>query len=228
MQSGLVRDQEFGPTATLQWLEWPHRASLVIRHAERSSLESGLHLNLTERGREEAVAFGRQLHEYDRIRLFYSPDDRCHDTAQAIAESAEKIGARIIAFQEDEYLDWITCFVEDRCMLIAERMTPSSLRPLLSGAIIRKILRRSFGESDKIMRHLIQRLLESDSPGLLDVNVSHDWDIMALREYHLGMRFEEYGLIDYLDGLVLFLSDGSVMVSYKPFTQNVVSNAFRK
>ncbi len=221
----MVRDHEFGPIETLRWLGWPKRASLIVRHAERTSRESGLDLQLTEKGRQEAEAFGRQLVRYDRLRLYYSPNHRCHDTAQAIAESARQTGAHIIAFQEDEYLDWITCFIEDKCMSIAERRNRSIIRSLFSRATIRNIIERSFGGSDKVMRHLVQRTLEDNSPGVLDVNVSHDWDILTLRENYLGMRFEEYGLIDFLDGLVLFPSDGSATVAYQPLARKSTGSA---
>jgi hypothetical protein len=45
------------------------------------------------------------------------------------------------------------------------------------------------------------------------INITHDWNIMILREYYLGLKHEEIGQPEYLDGLYAYLNAESIILS---------------
>ncbi len=172
------------------------------------------HLRLTERGKRDAQHFGAQLHKYQRIRLYHSPAKRCRETAQAIAKGADQIGADIIIIEEDQGLSWTTCVLNDHCLLMVERMGHDFIREWFLGKVDPTLIKSISATSSEMADHLIQRFAEEDTPGLLDINVSHDWNILALRENYLNLRNEDAGWIGFLDGLALYSFNGSVSLAY--------------
>lgn len=51
-------------------------------------------------------------------------------------------------------------------------------------------------------------------PGHLVVAVTHDWNLMAVREHLFGARFEDVGWIPFLDGLAFARDEGGLRVAW--------------
>lgn len=69
------------------------RFGLLIRHAERDEIkdsEFGNDVLLTENGKRDAEKLGKSLSEYNVIRIYTSPVERCVQTAQFIKKGLQK------------------------------------------------------------------------------------------------------------------------------------------
>lgn len=174
------------------------------------------HLGLTERGKRDAQDFGELLHEYQAVRLYHSPARRCRETAQAIGMGVERIGIDVITAEEDKELNWTTCVLNDHCLLMVERLGHDFIREWFSGKVDRNLIKSAAVTSSEMATHMVQRLAEDGRSGLLDINISHDWNILTLRENYLNLRHEDMGWIGYLDGLALYPLDGSISLAYGP------------
>jgi hypothetical protein len=56
---------------------------------------------------------------------------------------------------------------------------------------------------------------DNDLEPRLAILISHDWNLMAVREYFFGIRHEDAGWIDFLDGIVIRPTAGGVSFSYR-------------
>jgi hypothetical protein len=210
-------NQMFSSIGTLHRANWPGRASLVIRHAERFPILSALnnhHVGLTEKGFADAVEFGRSLVGYQKLRLFYSPAKRCRETAQSIARGAGEAGIEIIAIEEAPDLSGSANILDVSCLKVADTMGQDFIRAWFSGRIDPRTIKELAKAAEDMSAPIVGRLLDQEAAGLLDINVSHDWNIMAMRENYLRLRHEDLGWLNYLDGLAFFPSGSAVGIAY--------------
>lgn len=185
----------------------------IIRHAERYPIvdpSRPTEAEITPSGAEAARRFGERLEGFDKLRLFHSPVKRCRQTAECIAEGASQTGISIEVSGPREALgvDYILDLVE------AGRLTAEHgdhfVRLWFDGKMPESIIWPTSRLAAEKLEFL--RRCASDDTGngrRLDLHVSHDWNIIVLREYLLGLRHEETGWLDFLDGLCLGLcADG--------------------
>ena len=79
------------------------RLAIIIRHGERPEISDGVlgdNVLLTERGKAEAVEFGKLLAPYEISKIFTSPWQRCIQTAECIRQG---LGSNI-EIEQDKYL----------------------------------------------------------------------------------------------------------------------------
>ena len=188
------------------------RLVLLLRHAERAAvtdLRSAAQVMLTEQGRADARSLGRLLgRRYGRASLYHSPIPRCRQTAEALADGAIEArgGARV-----EGPLEWLGFELTGG--------DPNWLNEQISAAGHEGFLRLWFDGRyplDAIapiaraasfqMRHILRQL--EDSPSPVTVDVTHDWNLMLLREHYLGLRHEDVGVTPYLDSIALLRRDG--------------------
>lgn len=185
-------------------------SAIIIRHAERHPLISvvdSLGVGLTDIGLRDAYIFGLSLPHYPRVRIWHSPSLRCHQTAENIALGLNEQGSEVVLFDED----WSLCgpYVrETESLLLAERMGNRFLREWFDGRVDTKLIDPVSEAVPQVLCPIIRKL--KDTPGL-DIHVSHDWDIMLLRESLFDIRFEEEGWLGFLDGLVF--TDEKIRIS---------------
>ena len=70
---------------------------------------------------------------------------------------------------------------------------------------------------DEVARQVLlvaAELLGAAPPDTLLVLVTHDWNVMLVREAILGLTHEEVGWLDYLDGLLITRVDDAVEVDW--------------
>lgn len=203
---------------TLQSIEAPSVAA-IIRHAERYPIvdpSRPCDAEIKPAGAEAARAFGAGLSGFDSVRLLHSPVTRCRQTAECIAEGASKIGLRteILGPQEVLGVDYILDLVE------AGRLTALHGDHFVRLWFEKKIPEAVIWSTDRLAEakfsFLRRRLLEPHSGGRrLDLHVSHDWNIIVLREYLLGVRHEDTGWLDFLDGLCFSNTEERLRAYYR-------------
>ena len=192
--------------ATLHSLTAHRTVAAVMRHAARQPIvdpREPLSAELTPAGRQDAEAFGANITGFDRLRLFHSPVKRCQQTAECVAAGATRAGlaVELVGAQPELGVAYILNQVETGRLsgLHGEHFVRLWFTNQVPVELIERapdIVRRKVG-------YVAARLLEP-APAVgrrLDLHVSHDWNVIILRELLLGVRHEEAGWARFLDGV---------------------------
>jgi broad specificity phosphatase PhoE len=192
------------------------RMLLLVRHAERSAiidLRSHAQVMLTEQGRLDARAFGRALGaRFDRIVAWHSPIPRCKETAELLVGGAGELapGAECVGA-----LDWLGGeFIggnpEWGNAQFAAHGEYGFLRRWFDGVYSR----REIAPLSEAAAYMLGRIREHLSVlrGPAAVGVTHDWNLMLLRESYLGLRHEEVGVPAFLDSVALLERSGKLVL----------------
>jgi broad specificity phosphatase PhoE len=204
-----------------------HRTvAAVMRHAARHPIANPAEPTLaeiTEEGAKAAEAFGARIRGFDRVRLFHSPVKRCRQTAECIARGATRAGlATEVAGPHDELgVDYILDLAEAGRLTVMHN--DHFVRLWFTGQVPTTVIRPPQALADRKTSYLAARLRDPAVDGRrLDLHVSHDWNIIILRELLLGVRHEEAGWLTFLDGVAFagkapqlraFYRDRDVVVS---------------
>ncbi|MBI0582939.1 MAG: histidine phosphatase family protein [Methanomassiliicoccus sp.] len=200
-------------------LEGKGPAALIVRHAERHpvrSIHDSLAIGLTEKGKEDAVRFGESIAGPTEVRLYHSPAVRCRETAMGIAEGLRSNGLRVIGTEERRSL-CAPYLKDERVLIDADRLGHAFMRAWFEGRFDPRWLLPTPEAADMVLSPMISGL-DSISENGLEIHVSHDWEIVLLREELLGVRYEDAGWVEYLDGLALTRA-GSVYSASCPHGQ---------
>ena len=164
---------------------------------------------LTEQGRLDALALGKLIgRRLGAAAIWHSPVPRCRQTAESLAAGARESGglARV-----EGPRGWIgpdsvggdPTWLNDQ---IAARGHDAFLRSWFDGRYSpAKMMPLAEAAANQMERVLLQ--LES-SPSSLVIDVTHDWNLMLLREHYLGLRHEDVGFPSYLDSVAVLRRDG--------------------
>lgn len=194
-------------------------AAAFLRHAERHPIEDvgdPTKAELTDAGHQAAESFGARIRGFDCVRLFHSPVKRCRQTAEAIARGVRsRGGAAELAGPEDALgIDYILDVKE------AGRLTllhgDHFVRLWFTGKIAPGVIDRAEKIAAMKLGHVAERLRQPCPQGRrLDLHVSHDWNILVLRELLVGVRHEDAGWLDYLDGVAFAPVAGGLRAIYR-------------
>jgi len=188
------------------------RYSLLVRHAEREHIGDVMKMFdalLTEKGRADAFALGKELARTGSVVLHHSPVARCRETAEMIAAgivdaggSAEMRGATndlggfylvgdgremIPLIRKHDFLPFVRLWFDGA-------LEPGLMMPLADAA------RAQLAFLDAQLRDGVHSY----------INVSHDWNVMLMREHFFGMRHDELGAPDYLEGVACYRDAGTL------------------
>lgn len=194
-------------------------AAAIIRHAQRHPLGSTTDPSkalLTDAGKAAAVALGGRISGFAHLRLFHSPVMRCQQTAECIAEGASSSGMRIELCGARPRLGFVCAKNEPAALTLYTEIGDAFVTRWLSGQLPQGMME---DPSDTVSQNLaeIADALDQATPHgpRLDLHVSHDWNIMVMRELLVGVRHEEVGWLGFLDGLGLWrTADARLQVTY--------------
>ncbi len=199
------------------------RLAAVLRHSVRESIgdkRDHHELHLTEEGRRRAVEFGKNLPRGKTIRLFNSPVSRCRETAECIQEGVQSGGGVAILMGVRGFLRVpLTDFagaLEQMKRIGVFQFT----RMWLEDQIDRKIVDAPRQAFEEMATGVVSTLLENEQ-GHIDLHVAHDWNVLLLRERILGIRHEDAGWPDFLDGVILTHEKGKVTASYGKIAKTI-------
>jgi phosphohistidine phosphatase SixA len=197
--------------------DWRSPAAIMVRHAARHpvlNLNHSLVVGLTDQGKIDAKAFGSRLRNYRSVRLFHSPAVRCRETAEGISMGMQGNGTNVMGIEET----WSLCapyLKDERILRIADDLGEGFMRVWFNGELDERSISHTPEAADIVLRPVLERLSDPDGRGRLDVHVSHDWELVLLREELLGLRYEGVGWVEYLDGIVLYPEGDGFNVSYR-------------
>lgn len=181
-------------------------AAVVLRHAARHPIvdpREPLAAELTPAGRQDAEDFGSRITGFERLRLFHSPVKRCQQTAECVAAGAVRAGlsVELVGPQTELGVAYILDQIETGRMsgVHGEHF----VRLWFTNQVPERLILRAPAIARRKLAYLTARLQEPVSAGRrLDLHVSHDWNVLILRELLLGVRHEEAGWAPFLDGVV--------------------------
>ncbi len=190
---------------TLRSLPVHANAAAFLRHAERFPILADTDhrlAELTPNGHAAAEAFGTRIEGFDRVRIFHSPVKRCRQTAEGIARGWASRGGvvEIVGAADALGVDYILDPAE--AARLATEHGDHFIRLWFSGQVGPAVIRGAEQIAARKLAHLTERLHEPCAQGRrLDLHVSHDWNILTLRELLCGVRHEEAGWLNFLDGV---------------------------
>ncbi len=204
--------------ATLSTLS-ANRAAAVLRHAARHPIvdpRAPLAAELTEAGHRDAEAFGASIQDFDRVRLFHSPVKRCQQTAESIASGAARAGlsVELVGGRPELGVAYILDQVETGRLsgLHGEHF----VRLWFTGQVTDNLILPPAGIAKRKLAFLREKLSEPATGGRrLDLHISHDWNVIILRELLLGVRHEEAGWAPFLDGVAFTTDAESLRALYR-------------
>ncbi len=204
---------------TIHKLPSAANAAAVMRHAARHPIANPSEPTLAEitaDGAKAAEAFGAQITGFARVRLFHSPVKRCRQTAECIAQGASSAGlaAEVAGPREELGVDYIRDLVE------AGRWTVKHgdhfVRLWITGQAPETVIGPARELAERQRDFVAARLREAAPGGRrLDLHVSHDWNVIVLRELLLDVRHEDAGWLTFLDGVAFTKESGALRAVYR-------------
>lgn len=180
-------------------------AAAIIRHAQRHPLGSTTDATkalLTDAGKSAATALGARLKGFSHLRLYHSPVMRCQQTAECIANGASASGMRIELCGARARLGFVCTKDEAAAISLYAEIGDEFVTRWLTGQLPEGMMEEPVQTVSENLREISSILDETTSHGpRLDLHVSHDWNIMVMRELLVGVRHEEVGWLGFLDGL---------------------------
>jgi hypothetical protein len=178
------------------------RALFLLRHAERGPVtDIGTHASvlLTERGLLDARLLGGLIgRRFGPAAVWHSPVPRCRQTAEALAEGAGAAVAGPLAWLGGDFIGGEPAWINAQ---FAASGHDGFLRLWFDGAYPPARIAPLSEAAGYEMRQAIGHLDASTVP--LSIGVTHDWNLLLLRERYLGLRHEEVGLPSYLDSVAV-------------------------
>jgi broad specificity phosphatase PhoE len=184
------------------------RMTLLLRHAERYYDPQNLHdepfMPLTERGKNDAYAFGLMLPQKLHYRFYSSTQPRCVETAYQIEKGCIERGARTTVNKVVPLLSPFFFVDYDKAVLLyAERGSDFFYRSWLGGQVSEDIIEQPEPVFQKLIACLADQLVDADDH-YVNIAVTHDCHIYLMRHLGLRQKLHECTQVGYLEGLVLF------------------------
>jgi hypothetical protein len=162
-------------------------------------------VGLTRSGIVASEEMGRQLARYAKLRVWHGPARRCQQTGLALASGARTAGSTVLEVRSEGTLGGSYFIDSDRALGMSNKLGTSFLREWFSGRLEPGLM-HPLPESTGVHLDLVRLSLNEHALGpRLEVLVTHDWNISVLREGLLGVRDEDAGRPEFLDGVSFLL-----------------------
>jgi len=176
----------------------------LLRHAERGPIldpVEGYTVPLTRKGVADAVALGRDLAGHGPFALRHSPLLRCRQTAEALAAGIESAGGAVAQLESLDQLGGGYVRQPEAKATLARALGEEFVRAWFDGELSQDVV-QPLASAARDQLAAMLGALPADSPysGLF---VSHDWNLLIVREHALSLRYEDEGWPGFLDGIAL-------------------------
>ncbi|MEM7365262.1 MAG: histidine phosphatase family protein [Pseudomonadota bacterium] len=189
--------------------------AVVMRHSARTYKPGIRDFDnpLTDEGRALAQSFGEALAKDAHVRAYSSPVGRCVDTAEKIIVGHEQSGGTAKGRRDIEVLGNVHILDFARFAKAVQEVGLDAMYPKwFAGELAPDLLLPSKMLSELIAHVVLEKLDRPIGGPQIDVLVSHDMNLYPMRHHLLNQTIEEYGRVNYLDGLVFYAVDGVVQV----------------
>jgi len=192
------------------------KVAAIIRHSARNYDDDSRmepFMCLTDEGKSFCSAFGEGLPDNRALRLYSSHIGRCIETAYLVDKGYSKNGGKtddtIVVSELSPF--YVLDFMKT-IEIIKEHDLMTFIRNWIDGKFDESILMSAEASVRQMITFITDQLNTSDN-GALYICVSHDWNIYLLKELGLNLPHEEYGKIDYLEGIVIYENNGEFYIT---------------
>ena len=193
----------------------------IIRHAERENIlrpEDASKALLTEKGKEDAMALGRELSDIERIDFYHSPVERCIETVDYLARGYrgyyELKGSS--AYSGCPYILDDKKFNE----LIFEKTGPVFLRDWFSRKLPNSII-KPWDEAFNMMIHGLKSI-NLGKKGIVDVHITHDINIALFLNTLFGSSWiDQQAWPDYLEMIIVYYDEKDMWIYGRGVTKKI-------
>lgn len=204
-------------------------AVALLRHGPRGPVtdpRTGNDVPLTPEGetlaRELGNAIGGLLQRGDVVHLAHSPVLRCRQTAEAIGGGVSERGARVALVGARDHLGGPYLLETKRALDLAAELGNGFVRKWFDGEVAAALVQPRAIAARVQVESALDALGDAGGPRLA-VLVSHDWNLMLVREHYFGVRHEDAGWIDFLDGVAIQRTSIGFSVRYQGRVEHVVT-----
>lgn len=196
--------------------EIPGTIAIMVRHAERypiNTMSNALELLLTSKGKQDAYMLGQSLGQHSPLSIYHSPVPRCRETADSIHEGITSLNhqATLEGFLLDLGGPYITGDWNEVVKAVEEIGHTLFIRKWFDNELPESLIMSLPEAAQTQLMILVNQLLSNKNS---TINVTHDWNIMIMREYYFKLRHEDIGNPDYLDGIYAFYDQGRLHLVY--------------
>lgn len=182
--------------------------SVIMRHSERhydpDNPVREPFMSLTETGKDLALKFGDQLPSDKVVRAYSSFIGRCIETAYLIDKGHVSKGGDTRTNAVELYLSPFYAGNPGEILkTFLEAGSSNFLRAWIDGEYSSEIIDNPKDSACKII-DFAKATLENTTEDHIDVLITHDWNLYLVKEVFLGLRHEEAGNVEYLEGVVLY------------------------
>ncbi|SLM31925.1 conserved hypothetical protein [Desulfamplus magnetovallimortis] len=216
-----IRDTETINTITGLLEQGVEKMSVIMRHSDRlfhkdSAMEP--FMGLTEKGKDAAMQLGSSLPAPPRKpRFFSSTFGRCIETAYLIDKGFTK-AHKIFNGHNVQAMELAPFYIINppkAIAMVSETGNPVFLREWFDNKINESVMLNPEAAANRIAEFMTDQLKGLHS-GEIAINVSHDWNLFPLKEFKLGLPHETFGMVGYLESVVIFERGGKAhMTSYQ-------------
>jgi hypothetical protein len=193
------------------------KITLILRHAERDPIDNmkrAFEALLTENGKRSASLLGEAISSFHPFTFYHSPVDRCRQTAESMIEGIISKNGKAELAGTDMVLG--APYLKGHWNVLAEMITKQGqenfIRSWFNGEVSGDILFSLEVSAKKQLSGLLNQLNISKTNC---VNITHDWNIVLLKEYFFGIKHEHDGMPDFLEGMFAYVEDDTVHLFYK-------------
>jgi broad specificity phosphatase PhoE len=204
---------------TLDEIPDARRVAVLMRHAERDpivTVEDSLGARLNDAGKAHARSLGEKLARFENLRFFHSPVERCRQTAEEIAAGAETRGAK--PRMGGELFDLGGPYMKDwRAVMkrVFDIGAGTFVRDWFGGRLPPGLAMEPAAAAGGQLAILADQLADPDWSGAT-INVTHDWNMLLVRNHYFDLDQRALGWPDYLEGVAAFQQDGRLMLQFGP------------
>ena len=202
----------------------PRKVSLLIRHAHRYPIPKGVieHQNvpLTMKGRQLACEFGKKLPQSYSIRLFHSPIPRCKETAEYVLKGFQNTGGSAKLMGAKDFLK--INLVDQREMVhILDKIGHQQFGyRWLKGKFDEKIIENPEKVASKTINSVIT-LMKNEVNKKINIHITHDLNILAVRELISPVPNENFDWPEYLNGIIFTQNEDKVTLIQRQFSKTI-------
>lgn len=192
------------------------KISILMRHSARQydweHMEREPFLPLTEEGKELSFNLGRSLPADMLLRPYSSVFGRCVETAYLIDKGYVSEGGATMHNRIEDLL--APSYVKKPFELakILKSRLPDFVRHWFEGNISAEIIDPPAQAAHAIARMLVEKL-EEPPEKQINLAVSHDWHLYLIKEQLMGLKHEEVGRVDYLEGIAIYRQYGKTFIT---------------
>jgi hypothetical protein len=191
------------------------KISAIIRHSARhyhQNVRLEPFMGLTENGKKFALDMGKAIPGGYEVNFFSSYIGRCIETAYLIDKGVSCNGGKtnLNRLAEDISPFYIVDFEKTLDHVIQNDLS-GFIRAWISGEIPSDVIQDA-GVAAERMASFMKGSINNSDRNLLNISVTHDWNIFLIKEKILNLKIEDVGPVEYLEGVLLYQKDGDTFI----------------